>query len=89
MTSFEDKAELVTARTATYSWKQSIEDVVVSFDLPSGTRTKDVEVKIETKHLRVKLLASQTILVDVRSAALLLRPVTSAPIPRRASCRRR
>jgi CS domain len=41
--------------TDKYNWSQSITEVNVQIPIPIGTKAKDLEVKIETKKLLVKL----------------------------------
>lgn len=52
-------------RTDRYVWTQSLSEVTVNVLVPTGTRGRDVDVKLTPTHIRVGL-KGQTPLVDVR-----------------------
>lgn len=41
------------AATDKYKWSQDLSDVTLQLNLPSGTKTKEIKVKFETKHIKV------------------------------------
>lgn len=43
------------AETEKYKWSQDIHDVTVQLDLPVGTRSRDLQVEIKSKHIKVAL----------------------------------
>lgn len=59
----EDKArEDAEQATLPFSWKQELKEVDIEIPLPSGTRVKDVIVKLQKKHLSVGLKGQEPIL---------------------------
>lgn len=42
-------------QTDKYSWSQGVTEIVVQVPLPPGTKTKDLDVRIKSKHLYVAL----------------------------------
>ena len=52
------------AKTEKYDWSQTISEVIVQIPIPAGTTSKQVDIKIKTKHLYVKLLNGNEILLD-------------------------
>jgi hypothetical protein len=41
------------ASTENYKWSQDLSDVTLQFPLPANTKSKDINVKFDTKHLKV------------------------------------
>uniref|UniRef100_K3X6D0 CS domain-containing protein n=1 Tax=Globisporangium ultimum (strain ATCC 200006 / CBS 805.95 / DAOM BR144) TaxID=431595 RepID=K3X6D0_GLOUD len=50
--------------TETYTWTQSLDDTTIYIDLPDGTRSKDLDCKITSSHIRVALKNTETPLLD-------------------------
>ncbi|KAL6066886.1 NudC domain-containing protein 2 [Balamuthia mandrillaris] len=63
-TMFDEKAGTVDAHTPNYDWTQTIDEVRVQVPVPEGTRGRDLEVLIKSDHLKVKLKAQTTALVE-------------------------
>ena len=47
-----------------YSWAQTAFDVSVQIEIPEGTGAKDLDIKMQPKHLFVKIKSSGKVLVD-------------------------
>jgi hypothetical protein len=47
-----------------YSWAQTAFDVSVQIKIPLGTGAKDLDIKIKPKHLYVRIISTNTIIVD-------------------------
>jgi len=60
MTSFDEKSGSVEYQTPNYRWTQTVEDVSVFIDVPLGTNPKEIEVKVQTKRLRVAIKGKKT-----------------------------
>lgn len=41
------------AATEKYKWSQDLSDITLQLDLPKGTKSKEINVKFETKHIKV------------------------------------
>lgn len=55
-----------------YTWKQSLNDVDLVIDLPSGTRAKSLTIEMKKKHLKVSLPNSTCPLIDVLDLFLII-----------------
>jgi HSP20 family molecular chaperone IbpA len=48
-------------KTDKYNWSQGLTDVIVQIPLPDGTKPRDLDVKIKSKHLSVSLKGKEPI----------------------------
>lgn len=62
---FIETIAIIENKGSNYTWKQTLEDVQVSIPVEPGTRGKDVNVKFETKHLKVE--SKGKVLIDVNN----------------------
>lgn len=50
--------------TEKYNWSQSINEVILQIPVPEGTTSKQMDIKIQTKKLFVKIKGQDTPLID-------------------------
>eukprot|EP00999_Lentomonas_sp_LEN2_P000360 NODE_1362_length_891_cov_17.556283_g1316_i0.p1 GENE.NODE_1362_length_891_cov_17.556283_g1316_i0~~NODE_1362_length_891_cov_17.556283_g1316_i0.p1 ORF type:complete len:217 (-),score=61.29 NODE_1362_length_891_cov_17.556283_g1316_i0:240-824(-) len=53
-----------------YKWQQTLEDVTVTIDLPEGTKSKDIDVKISKKKLKAGLKGQPPVIEGELRAAI-------------------
>ena len=50
--------------TDRYAWSQSISEVTVQIQVPEGTTSKQIDVKIKPKHLCIKIAGQEKPIID-------------------------
>ena len=53
-----------------YSWTQTLSEVCVTVPVPSGVRAKELDVKLEKKHMTISVKTSAQTVLEVRPSQL-------------------